>query len=160
MLLRSFWTKIVFFFRCVSRSSDRAPMSKHGSKNSDLSSRSGPPSQNSEFRMSVLLGKSENSSSQKDLHSSRSPAVRNKTSTHPRDKASLRSKDTFRLVSDNKQSISLYEVRQLINFIRSGQINCMKFKKNYRLYSEQPFFVIIFIKYCFCYKFKNQNIPS
>lgn len=59
--------------------------------------------------MSVLLAKGENSGSQKDLHT-RSPLTRNKSSTHIRDKSSLKNRDTLRLVNEKQPNVSLYEV--------------------------------------------------
>lgn len=63
--------------------------------------------------MSVLLARDEHSGSQKDLHS-RSPAMRMKTG-HLREKSTLRSRDTLRLVNE-KQPVSLYEVIYSLNY--------------------------------------------
>lgn len=104
-------------FNMHCRSAERTPVSKHAlSKDSDSSPRtSSTPCPTPEFRMSVLLAKGENSGSQKDLHN-RSPATRNKSSSHPRDKSNLRTRDTLRLVNE-KQPVSLYEVRNVIYLI-------------------------------------------
>lgn len=94
----------------ISRSADRMSIPKHSMlKDCDsLPRTSSAPCQTSEFRMSVLLAKGENSGSQKDLHN-RSPIAKNKSS-HPREKSGMRARDTLRLVNE-KQSTLLYEVR-------------------------------------------------
>lgn len=94
----------------LNRSAERTPVSKHGSsKDADISARSsGTACPTPEFRMSVLLARDEHSGSQKDLHNSRSPAMRIKNSGHLREKSALMSRDTLRLVNE-KQSAALYE---------------------------------------------------
>lgn len=91
-------------------SAERTPVSKHlSAKEADMSARSSSTAcPTPEFRMSVLLARDEHSGSQKELHN-RSPAMRTK-SVHSRDKSSLRTRDTLRLVNE-KQPVSLYEVR-------------------------------------------------
>ncbi|XP_076661261.1 mahogunin ring finger 1 isoform X1 [Halictus rubicundus] len=93
----------------LNRSVERTPVLKHASsKEVDTSARSsGTTCPTPEFRMSVLLARDEHSGSQKDLHA-RSPAMRMKSSGHIREKSSIRSRDTLRLVNE-KQPVSLYE---------------------------------------------------
>ncbi|XP_020281991.1 RING finger protein 157 [Pseudomyrmex gracilis] len=93
----------------LNRSAERTPISKHASaKEADISARSsGTACPTPEFRMSVLLARDEHSGSQKDLHN-RSPAMRTK-SVHTRDKSSLRTRDTLRLVNEKQPAASLYE---------------------------------------------------
>ncbi|XP_058795725.1 E3 ubiquitin ligase RNF157 isoform X2 [Phymastichus coffea] len=97
----------------LNRSTDRTLVSKHSmSKDSDSLPRtsSSAPSQTSEFRMSVLVAKGENSGSQKDLHN-QSPIAKNKSCSHLRDhKAGMRTRDTLRLVNE-KQSTLMYEAQ-------------------------------------------------
>ncbi|KAL0128433.1 hypothetical protein PUN28_003602 [Cardiocondyla obscurior] len=93
----------------LNRSAERTPVSKHiSAKETDMSARSSGTitCPTPEFRMSVLLARDEHSNSQKELHN-RSPAMRTK-SVHTRDKSSLRTRDTLRLVNE-KQPASLYE---------------------------------------------------
>ncbi|XP_014210930.1 E3 ubiquitin ligase RNF157 [Copidosoma floridanum] len=94
----------------LNRSIERTAISKHSlSKDGDIIPRtSSAPCPTPEFRMSVLLAKGENSGSQKDLHN-RSPIPRNKSCNHARDKSSLRTRDTLRLVNEKQPAASLYE---------------------------------------------------
>ncbi|EFN81444.1 E3 ubiquitin ligase RNF157 [Harpegnathos saltator] len=90
----------------LNRSAERTPVSKHiSAKEVDMSARSsGTACPTPEFQMSVLLARDEHSGSQKELHN-RSPAVRAK-SMHSRDKSSLRTCDTLRLVNEEKPASS------------------------------------------------------
>ncbi|XP_026674322.1 probable E3 ubiquitin-protein ligase MGRN1 isoform X2 [Ceratina calcarata] len=94
----------------LNRSAERTPVSKHVSKEADVSARTSGTTAcpTPEFRMSVLLARDEHSGSQKDLHNRSPAAMRMKSSGHIREKAALRSRDTLRLVNE-KQPTSLYE---------------------------------------------------
>ncbi|XP_012272615.1 E3 ubiquitin ligase RNF157 [Orussus abietinus] len=87
----------------LNRLAELTPISKHISpKDTEISSgTSSSPCLTPEFPMSILLVRDDNSDSQKDVRS-RSPATRIKGSGRPRDKTSLRTRDTLRLVNEKQ----------------------------------------------------------
>ncbi|KAG8036017.1 hypothetical protein G9C98_004596 [Cotesia typhae] len=90
----------------LNRSAERTPVSKHtGLKDGETGaaiarSSNATPCPTPEFRMSVLLARDEIIVNQKELHG-RSPGMRAKTS-HPREKNSIRTRDTLRLVNEKQ----------------------------------------------------------
>ncbi|CAD6230982.1 GSCOCG00006908001-RA-CDS [Cotesia congregata] len=90
----------------LNRSAERTPVSKHtGLKDGETGaaiarSSNVTPCPTPEFRMSVLLARDETVVNQKELHG-RSPGMRAKIS-HPREKNSIRTRDTLRLVNEKQ----------------------------------------------------------